>query len=170
MQVRFDGKLGFFGGIVEPGESMQQALVRELREELNYVASPNLEGFEHVVSHEVPSERMRAHFYAKEVTTEEFFEVERNAHKALHFGSETLGVFRAPLFINDADEFGADAAGMPNFLRGNFHQAVVEELLCLIARKRLISQAKLSSVAAATGIVLSQVLPEEELPHQADPS
>eukprot|EP00960_Hanusia_phi_P028678 747559-Hanusia_phi.AAC.1 len=38
-------------------------------------------------------------------------------------------------------------------------QAVVEELLCLIAKKRLLSYAKLSSVAAATGIVLAQVLP-----------
>ena len=33
MQMRFDGTLGFAGGIVEPGETPEEAVNRELSEE-----------------------------------------------------------------------------------------------------------------------------------------
>ena len=35
MQMRFDGKLGFPGGLVEPGEDIVAGLNRELVEEIN---------------------------------------------------------------------------------------------------------------------------------------
>ena len=34
MQVRFDGLLGFAGGLVDPGESVEYGLNRELEEEI----------------------------------------------------------------------------------------------------------------------------------------
>jgi 8-oxo-dGTP pyrophosphatase MutT (NUDIX family) len=95
--------------VVEEEETLHDTLCRELREELNYDTGAQLDGFEYLCSHEapppppprnrdpfppptaastharveeqVPAERMRTHFFAKEVTSEEFFETERNAHK-----------------------------------------------------------------------------------------
>ena len=35
MQMRFDGAIGFAGGLVDPGEEVTQGLNRELEEEIN---------------------------------------------------------------------------------------------------------------------------------------
>ena len=35
MQMRFDGLIGFPGGLVDPGEDVVQGLNRELKEEMN---------------------------------------------------------------------------------------------------------------------------------------
>ncbi|KAJ1481131.1 hypothetical protein T484DRAFT_1808482 [Baffinella frigidus] len=55
------------------------------------------------------------------VTTEEFFKTERGAFEAVHWGSEVVGLVRVPLFVNETAEL-PDPTGLPNFLRGNFHQ------------------------------------------------
>ena len=99
MQMRFDGKFGFFGGMVEEDETVEMTLQRELREELNYTA---FEGFEYICSHEVPSEDMRTHLFAKEVNEEAFFEAEAAARKSQHYGAEVLGYVRAPLYVNES--------------------------------------------------------------------
>mmetsp|Transcript_62143 Transcript_62143/g.142289 ORF Transcript_62143/g.142289 Transcript_62143/m.142289 type:complete len:345 (+) Transcript_62143:49-1083(+) len=161
MNARFDGKMGFFGGVVEDEETLQETLCRELREELNYEAGPDLAGFEYLCSHEVPSERMRTHFFAKEVTTEEFFKTERGAFEAVHWGSEVVGLVRVPLFVNETAEL-PDPTGLPNFLRGNFHQGVIEELFYVVAAKRLISLDKLEAASVAAGLQLSRLVPDED--------
>lgn len=35
MQMRFDGHVGFPGGLVEPGEDVVHGLIREMQEEIN---------------------------------------------------------------------------------------------------------------------------------------
>jgi hypothetical protein len=57
----------------------------------------------------------------------------------VHWGAETLGLIRCPLFVNETADI-PDPTGLPNFLRSNFHQGVIEELFWLVASKRLISR------------------------------
>lgn len=35
MQMRFDGHIGFPGGLIEPGEEVVHGLIREMHEEIN---------------------------------------------------------------------------------------------------------------------------------------
>mmetsp|Transcript_20888 Transcript_20888/g.48276 ORF Transcript_20888/g.48276 Transcript_20888/m.48276 type:complete len:713 (+) Transcript_20888:95-2233(+) len=163
MQVRFDGKIGFFGGNVEEGETVEDTLARELREELNVSNASPEAGYEYLCSHEVAQTRTRTHFYAKEVSNEEFLKHEIAAREAQHFGAEVLGVFRAPLYVNtdDEDETKTPGEGLPNFLKGSLHSGVVEELLWLIASKELIPREQIEVSASALGLSLDIVLPPD---------
>lgn len=95
MQMRFDGNLGFPGGLVDPGEDSVEALNRELTEEMN------LDGSKHeiteacyIVSHWSISKRLCLHFYALEVTLSELFEIEKSALLAKDYGSEVCILFK----------------------------------------------------------------------------
>ena len=158
MQARFDGKLGFFGGLVEEDETVETTLQRELREELN---CSDVTGFEYLCSHEVPADDMRTHFFVKEVSEEAFFQIEADACKAQHFGSEVLGYIRAPLFVNESDQAGADPSGLPNFLRSCFHKGVIEELVYLLAARKLLALPKLEKAVTSAGLDFQALLPDD---------
>ena len=159
MQMRFDGKVGFFGGVVEKDDSLGDTLLRELREELNFIPQQGLDGFHLICVHEIPSEEMRAYFYALQVDEATFAQVEANARGGVHYGSECMGVFRAPLYLNVTEQ-GADPAGLPSFIRSNFCQGVLEELICLLSTKSLITASQLHAAAAASGLDLQAMLPD----------
>lgn len=89
MQVRFDGTLGFPGGIVDPGESPESAVGREVAEEMG--CDPGLIKFtkdDHVISHCSEHTHFCLHFFAKEVTLEVFTQLEVNAPRAKQWGIE----------------------------------------------------------------------------------
>ena len=99
MQMRFDGKLGFPGGVVSnraiPDASLEDGLNRELEEELGL----DMAGFafhrrHHVVSHHCPKANLILNFYAQEVTEQEFRGIEATALRAEEYGHECLGVVR----------------------------------------------------------------------------
>ena len=89
MQMRFDGLIGFPGGLVDPGEDPLSAVNRELEEEIDL----DLERFRfseenHVVSCIHEKKNLVLHFYAKEVTLEEFKSIERRNLTAADYGAE----------------------------------------------------------------------------------
>ena len=129
--MRFDGYIGFPGGIVDKGETPLSALHRELKEELNWNENDGsiLESdimFAHV---DEKNERVY-HFYATEVTEEKMLEIESKMNKACDYGNEVLGTFRIPLYI-----MGDAFRGFPSFLRnhfiGNSKRQLIESLIYL---------------------------------------
>ena len=91
MQVRFDGTLGFPGGILDPGESPEAAVGREFAEEVG--CDPGLITFtknDHVISHRSDHTQFCLHFFAKEVTLEQFTDLEVHAPQAKHWGIEVV--------------------------------------------------------------------------------
>lgn len=89
MQVRFDGYIGFPGGLVDPGEDPEFSLNRELQEEMNLdLMKYSIKLSNHVVSHYNKRTRLITHFYALEVSMEELKNIEARALQAKDYGFE----------------------------------------------------------------------------------
>uniref|UniRef100_A0A8K9XFL7 U8 snoRNA-decapping enzyme n=2 Tax=Oncorhynchus mykiss TaxID=8022 RepID=A0A8K9XFL7_ONCMY len=115
MQMRFDGLLGFPGGLVDPSEeSLEEGLSRELWEELGFSLSVTLE--DHVSSCHNPSSHLITHFYARRMEEKEIREVERAAAStATDHGHEVMGMVRVPIYTLKGGE-----GGLPSFLSHSF--------------------------------------------------
>lgn len=91
MQMRFDGRLGFPGGFVDPQDaSLEEGLSRELHEELGPGAALlQVTENDYLNSHisEKP-QRVVAHFYVKQVSLEELRTLEDRATQAKDHGLE----------------------------------------------------------------------------------
>ena len=96
MQMRFDGRFGFPGGYVDGGETLEEAVNREIQEELGSTSSPvDITSDDHVVSHfyDVNSENLYLHFFAKKVTLSQFMELEKRPESLPHYGYEVCVFF-----------------------------------------------------------------------------
>ncbi|XP_065307780.1 U8 snoRNA-decapping enzyme-like [Dermacentor albipictus] len=135
--VRFDGYLGFPGGLVDPGESPAQAVNRELREELNADTSRfwATEG-DHVISFRQQERRFACHFYALRVSADELLATERAAIGSREHGHETLGILRVPLYT-----MADGVRGLPVFLAQRFAGTAREQLLYAAVRLGLLDEA-----------------------------
>lgn len=133
MQMRFDGLLGFPGGLVNPAkETLEAGLSRELLEEVG-VALPILVE-DHVESRYAPasshSSRLITHFYVKKMEEEQIREVERAAAStATDHGQEVLGMVRVPLYTMKSG--GGLAPFLSHSFIGNARSQLVDSLLRL---------------------------------------
>ena len=89
MMFREDGRFGSVGGIIEDGEEVAVGVNRETEEEIGVDLGVTKDDFIccHVVNHAVRGE-LELHAFAKEITQEQFCQIEKNVHKAVEFGKE----------------------------------------------------------------------------------
>ncbi|XP_069550224.1 U8 snoRNA-decapping enzyme isoform X1 [Brachyistius frenatus] len=137
MQMRFDGLLGFPGGLVDPlEETLEAGLSRELSEELGLALPIVVE--DHVESRYAPasspsspsssSSRLITHFYVKMMEEEQIREVERvAASTATDHGQEVLGMVRVPLYTMKGG--GGLASFLSHSFIGNARSQLVDSLL-----------------------------------------
>ncbi|XP_035229173.1 U8 snoRNA-decapping enzyme-like isoform X2 [Stegodyphus dumicola] len=126
MQLRFDGCIGFPGGIIEEGTNIVKGLNRELEEEINLNSKYFVTDENHLFSHVNIEAKTCFHFYGKEVSKEEFQHIEKNALDARDYGIETFGMIRVPLFTMQDG-----IRGFPTFLKNCF----IDLLHCLFDYK-----------------------------------
>ena len=89
MQVRFDGTLGFPGGVMDEGETPDHACSRECWEELGVseaelVITPD----DHIFTHYSDKTHIILHFYAKELPLHLFREIEKRVPSCNDWGDE----------------------------------------------------------------------------------
>jgi U8 snoRNA-decapping enzyme len=94
MQLRFDGYIGFPGGIIDEGEDVLPGLNRELVEEMNVDVLKHPVKEEHyVVTHWCPAKKLLLHFYALEVSIDDLKVIEEETVKAHDYGIEVIVKF-----------------------------------------------------------------------------
>lgn len=106
MQMRFDGALGFPGGIVTEDDTKSidsctviDGLNRELVEETNLDDSFFITRADHCLTHFHKGQNACYHFFSKEVTEEQFIEIERKSLNAEYFGKEVSSFVNTKLYI-----------------------------------------------------------------------
>jgi len=90
MHMRWDGHIGFPGGGMEYGESLEEALVREMKEEYNFDVGQRAE---FLCSHADDHGELHTHCFEIRVSEPELRETIENATRGEHFLAETQGVF-----------------------------------------------------------------------------
>ncbi|MEA3352699.1 MAG: NUDIX hydrolase [Campylobacterota bacterium] len=121
---RWDGRIGFPGGTVEEGETLQEALVREIKEEIGI--NIRVEKLKPVVSYEW---KIVSHTFALELKEIEFhhiyYHILNNFSRSIlnhsyesgtddtHFLSEITGIKIVPIL-------NRDGKGMGQFIKNNF--------------------------------------------------
>jgi U8 snoRNA-decapping enzyme len=121
MLQRWDGKIGFVGGNVDPGEDLISAAVREFAEESGYnLSSDQIKKLDFVCSHE--TENMVTHLMTLKVTEYVLRDIIINSHKAKHFMSE--GTLFTTHMINYPHMKSFD-----NFMQNNFPETVKEQIM-----------------------------------------
>lgn len=88
--VRWNGELGFVGGMVDEGETLVEAVVRECMEEAGCLVEPSR--LVPVCSHSMvgrePDAAKHTHLYLCRVTADELFQIRRQALDAPHARTE----------------------------------------------------------------------------------
>lgn len=132
---RWDGRMGFPGGTVNEGESLIDALVREIKEEIGITVKPDQ--VHPIVSHET---RLVTHLYGLRVLEAEFlhiyYHILNNFSRSIllhayeegdesHFMSEITGIKIVPVVSHDGK-------GINKFVENAFAGATREDLDVLL--------------------------------------
>ena len=97
MQLRFDGRFGFPGGLVDDAETLEEAINREIKEELGKTSTPlNITENDYITSHlyeeyiqELKLEKkLCLHFFAKRIPLQQLLELEQRPENAPFLGYE----------------------------------------------------------------------------------
>lgn len=145
MHLRFDGYLGFPGGLIESDESIISGVSREVEEELCIESSAlELSAQDFVCGMKLGDKRkekkwLSLYFFSKELKQKDFLQMEEKARQAQHFGTEILGNIRVPLH----DYRQSD--GFPRFLTHAFAGTAKQQLLLSLYKTGLLTQAQLQS-------------------------
>ena len=148
---RAHGDVGFVGGKVDEGESLEVAAKREVKEEIWFAITSKLEP---IVAHDIGP--ITTHAFAIEMTYEKLREIQKNATNGTYFGSEVTGIFLPHLI--DYDSILGKKEGLINLLKSSFAPSVREELIHFLLKKDIIKKEILTELCQKTGYKLSMLL------------
>jgi len=142
MHLRFDGFLGFPGGFIEHNETIIDGVSREVQEEMAFNQSMlKLTTNDFVCRTTIPYQKsgtnfkkMNLFFFSKEISEDDFIQMEENSKKAEHFGSEILGIIRVPVY------FWREKGGFPTFLTNAFACTAKPQLLLALYKNGILTK------------------------------
>ena len=107
------------GFIDDTDESLEHGLNRELEEEINLSNEYFVTKSDHFYSVVNNKEKLILHFYVKQVSMEQFKQIELDCLKSHDWGGEVAGILRPPLFTYN-DKKKNDKIGFKKFLNNRF--------------------------------------------------
>jgi U8 snoRNA-decapping enzyme len=151
MLNRSDGTLGFIGGMVEEGETLEEAAKREVREEIGHTMTVDIKP---LIAHDIGP--ITTHAFITEITYKQLRNIQEKAINGPHFGSEITGVFLPHLI--DYDSTIGKGGGLINLLKTPMAPSVREELVHFLLKKNVVAKDSLSSLCERAGFNLVQLL------------
>lgn len=148
---RSDGSLGFIGGMVEEGETLEQAARREVKEEIGHDVQVGLEG---LVAHDIGA--ITTHAFIAEVSYKELRKIQEEATTADHFGSEITGVF-LPHLVDYEKKIGK-GGGLANLLQSVMAPSVREEMAHFLLEALNFDKQILEDICVRAGHDLEKLL------------
>ena len=107
---------------------------REVDEEMG-VGNPKIVPKDWMTSCWCPDDKILLHFFCKEITEQEFYNLEQNGLKAREYGVEVLGLIRVPLYCRKRNN-----GGFPMFLKNNFAGNARANLLDTLVIKQILTK------------------------------
>ncbi|KAL8621360.1 hypothetical protein ACOMHN_053381 [Nucella lapillus] len=154
MQMRYDGVLGFPGGLVDKGEDPVHGLNREMEEEIGLETGKH--GFtveDHVETAVHQRKKLVLHFFAKEITEDDVCLLERRHLSAAEYGIESLGLIRVPLYT-----MADGLRGFPAFLANQFIGNARRQLLVGLSHCRVLTAEEINTGVTRCNQHLSKTL------------
>lgn len=103
---RWDGKMGFVGGMVDEGEDILTSALRETREEIGFNIEEHHLQLREVCSHETSGD-LNVHLYAVEIDLGLKRLILSKAHEAADYEAETCGVIFQQILDIEKNGFNA---------------------------------------------------------------
>jgi U8 snoRNA-decapping enzyme len=129
MQMRTDGSIGFVGGYVNDGETVQEGLLREIIEEIG--ANLDVARIEPLAT--FMTEKVNIHSFCYEVEDlKTIMEIQAKSLTAVHNPAEHGGCFLHKIVNYDL------CKGHSNFLKNQFSGTAKQELKILVKEKGLL--------------------------------
>lgn len=148
---RSDGSLGFIGGRVDGNETLEEAAIREVQEEIGHTVSGKLEP---IVAHDIGP--ITTHAFAIEMPYTQLRVLQDNVMHAPHFGSEVTDVFLPHLI--DYDKKLGKGGGIVNLIQNSMAPSVREELVHFLIRKNIFPKEELETICQKAGYALDELL------------
>ena len=145
MVLRFDGSLGFPGGLLDGNETPEDGLNREMLEEIALdMNSFRFVRKDHVMSHVNRRKEFVTHFYAKCVEPKDYAAIELDVLKCPEWGVETYGIVRVPMYIM-SDGY----RGLPQFLANRFAGNARQQFTETVKRRGIIPDTEIDKAIDA---------------------
>lgn len=148
---RADGNIGFVGGMVEEGESLEQAAKREVEEEIGHTINVELKP---IVAHDIGP--ITTHAFAAEVSYEQLRKIQEDAIHGPHFGAELTGAFLPHLL--DYQAVLGKGGGIANTLKASMAPSVREELVHFLLNTNIFKREALQDLCLQAGFDMEALL------------